>query len=123
MIATRLHRRLWTRWGRELRVQVSVSIPGVDAQVADAAAEWLEDSGAIEAVREAVAVSRRDGGAVLYVSTGGDPSLPFDGAVDRVEFEVISRYDLRVVERYADQSGRTMARPRCLRRTLCVRSG
>ena len=85
-----------------LRVQVSVSIPGVDAQVADAAAEWLEDSGAIEAVREAVAVSRRDGGAVLYVSTGGDPSLPFDGAVDRVEFEVISRYDLRVVERYAD---------------------
>lgn len=40
-----------------LRVQVSVSIPGVDAQVADAAAEWLEDSGAIEAVREAIAVT------------------------------------------------------------------
>ena len=68
-------------------------------------------------------MSRRDGGAVLYVSTGGDPSLPFDGAVDRVEFEVISRYDLRVVERYADPERSDYGAPAVLRRTLCVRSG
>ena len=83
------------------RAKCRIHSTGVDAQVADAAAEWLEDSGAIEAVRELWRCLAAMAAPVLR-EHGRRPVAAFRRRVDRVEFEVISRYDLRVVERYAD---------------------
>lgn len=105
--------------------RVPVQVKMDDTKAAELAAEWLVDSGALDAVERAIKSARLDGGAAVYINTGADPASPVEpGEVPLwVEFEVFSRFDLYVAKRYADPQRANYGKPSVYRTHERIRGG